>query len=336
MAALREELAVVELNPRFLNQLKQLNDSLDTAVQNKDLERAKFLREQILAISNEQLLKEDEILQKIREQNEAARLAKLESEGSFFEGITEGIKKLNKDLPGAFTVGLEFIRSAVVGLGDFIAQTLVNAFDPTDDSSIKERFARFLQQLSLQLLKSAFLQILLSLIPGGGAAAGAAGAVGRHEGGSIPDSGGASPAHFRHPRGLHTGGDVSGRPRGVHPKDTVPIWAQPGEFMMKFDAVRTYGLAFMQKLNAGVLNPATLQGLAASTGRTLSTRPKGPGFQTGGQIPASQAPPAGAGGTVVLPVLAADEITMESLLEGGAPAMREFMRENNDETRSGA
>ena len=46
------------------------------------------------------------------------------------------------------------------------------------------------------------------------------------------------------------------RPRGVDRRDTVPIWAQPGEFMMRVDAVKKYGLmpineSAMERLIAG-------------------------------------------------------------------------------------
>lgn len=280
------------------------------------------------------------VTESIREQNDLLARQQVLAEGGFGAGIAEGIRQLAEELPTAAQIGVDFIRSAVTGLGQFISQTIVDAFDPTKDNTIVENFARLLQQLAQQLLQSLFLKLITDLLAGsdsGGSSTtsptsllldtGLGGFQSRWQGGKIEPQGRPSLGHFTHPRGLHTGGPTAGRPKGIHPSDTVPIWAAPGEFMMRVSAVRKYGLDLMSKLNAGIVDPSSLRSLAAATGRSRVLRPVG-GFATGGQVTQVPQPPSGgqARGAGMTPsYIISNEDAAERLLAGGAPAIRQFI-----------
>ena len=108
--------------------------------------------------------------------------------------------------------------------------------------------------------------------------------MGFWQGGLIGGRGRPSPDHAN-AQGLAAGGFA--RPRGLHPSDTVPIWAAPGEFMQPRAAVNRYGVEVMEALRRGIVNPDIMKGLAGvrslSASRTAVSTGR-VGFATGGPI----------------------------------------------------
>ena len=98
---------------------------------------------------------------------------------------------------------------------------------------------------------------------------------------------------------------------------------------MKVDAVRRYGADVMAKINAGLVDPAGLRGLASSV-RASRRRSSGPGFAAGGKVPQDQQVPVQSGG-VNRSILVANDETADMLLNGGRAAVLRFLAENKDD-----
>ncbi len=274
---------------------------------------------------------------RIFEQEQLDQLAN----GTFFDGISEGFSILAAELPTEFERGLEIMKQAVEGFASFLSTSLVDAFSGRENT-IKQRFGQLLANLAASLAESALLSIIGSIFAPGPAQgldfAANPGLFGPGfaKGGKIKGSRKGDLAHHINPRGLHTGGATSTAPAGLHHTDTIPIWAAEGEFMMKVAAVKKYGLGFMSKLNAGLLDPSSLPALGAATGRNTIRRATGPGYAHGGEIVNTQnttvdLPVAGGGAPTVLPVFPVRESEMETLLAGGEATMIQFMRDHADE-----
>lgn len=88
-------------------------------------------------------------------EEERARLA---AEGSFAEGLREGLNVLVNELPNAFELGLQTVRNLTEGTSAFIAQEIANAFDPTVQTSFEERLGRFLLTLTQQFFQQLIQQ----------------------------------------------------------------------------------------------------------------------------------------------------------------------------------
>lgn len=313
--------------------------------QEKSLANQNTLRQQWSNISEQALANQELLSIELEKQEELLRRQKIITEGDFLAGLTEGIRQLQEELPTAATEGIEFIKSAITGLGEFISTTLIDAFDPTRGSDeIKRAFGALLRDLATQLLQSLAIKLITQLFSPAGGTIAADVAAGK----SVPfsffagNTGGKMPrkstmSHFNRARGLHEGGQP-GRPAGLHHTDTVPIWAAEGEFMMRVAAVKKYGLALMESINRGLLDPSALDSMDAATGRTRVRRPTGPGFAHGGEIPGTQntttdLPIGGAegGAPSVLPILPVTPSVMETFIAGGEAELLAFMRDNADE-----
>tara|TARA_R110002095_G_C4251957_1_gene240437 strand:+ start:28512 stop:31703 length:3192 start_codon:yes stop_codon:yes gene_type:complete len=243
----------------------------------------------------------------------------------FFDGIVEN-----------FESGLTIVRGLVTSLSNFIADSLVDALDPTTDTDLLERFAKFLQQIAKliiqQLVQVAIAKAVLGAFgnsTGGlGTQAGSL-AGGLAEGGPVPDGHGV-PAFAR--------------PKGLDSRDTTPIFAQPGEFMMKLAAVKNYGGDVMNAINRGLIDPSALKALISGKGSTrhisgMSSR--GPaGYAEGGIIRQQAAAGLGAAGTAdgssngnkpQPAVVVGNDQTMEKLLNGGSQAFRRYLQDNAQE-----
>lgn len=160
------------------------------------------------------------------------------------------------------------------------------------------------------------------LAASGGVGAGLAegGTVGLRRGGSVPNWAPASLAHYgKRAQGLRRGG----RPKGLDPRDTVPIWAQPGEFMIRKPVVDRLGVDFFQAVNAGRMPvPSTDRGVAPDVGG---------GLAKGGLVTDATARVASRSSQedfVVLPAVVAGEREMDTLSRGGRNAQLRFFREN--------
>jgi hypothetical protein len=244
-----------------------------------------------------------------------------------------------KKIETQFTAMTTILRGTITQFSQFVSDSIVDAFDPTKDVSIKERFARFLQSLAkliiAQLVQLAIAKALLGFgVPGAGLPG--VGAVGRRKGGRIPGrQSQASLAHYTHGQGLHTGGQPV-PPPGISRKDNVPIWAQEGEYMMRLSAVQKYGLGIMESINQGLIDPGALSAMAGSRRLARNTRRR-VGYQTGGQIAAdaaseaarsTPAPAAAGGGGLSAALLVANDTTAERLLAGGPKAVLDFIDEH--------
>ncbi len=136
-------------------------------------------------------------------------------------------------------------------------------------------------------------------------------------------------------QGYATGGGV-GHPRPSHisPVDTVPAWLQPGEFVIPKMRVAQYGKDFFEMIRRGSITPA----MGRSFLESRISRTKGVyGMAGGGAVPspsvaASMRSEDSGGGTTVLPILIADEDTMDQLATGGRDA---FQSEVNDTPDTG-
>lgn len=260
-------------------------------------------------------------------------------------------EKLFKGLADSTQAGLAIARQAVVRFSSFVASSIVDAFDPTKDFDIKERFARFLQEIASliiqQLTQIAIAKAVLGLgfqsggqVPGAGAGLRYGGTVpqGYADGGKI---GAASPsptlAHFGLP---------GTQPSNIDPRDTQPIWAQPGEFMQPVNAVRRYGIDVMEKMRRGLINPHDLRALAGSVGNVASLRRSvnhGPGFQEGGLIgdqigdvrdslaSAGEAREDQVASGPTPAFIMADDQSVDRFLNGGKAGFVRFLRENSEE-----
>ncbi len=83
----------------------------------------------------------------------ARQEAALVESGSLGQGISRGFEQLAEDLPTAFEAGIAIVKQSTEALTSFISSSIVAAFDPTDDTSLTEKFARFLQGIANIILQ---------------------------------------------------------------------------------------------------------------------------------------------------------------------------------------
>jgi len=125
-------------------------------------------------------------------------------------------------------------------------------------------------------------------------------------------------------QGFAGGGSTAGlrtfqKANSIPKSDTVPAMLTPGEFVLVPDAVKKYGAGFLSALNKGIIDPSAVLGMPAAAIATGS----GTGikaFADGGMVSESTTSSANASrgaGTVIRPVLLADNTTMQQLTSGG-------------------
>ena len=292
-------------------------------------------RQALLGIELETLegltLAEQERVEAIKAQiAEQQRRKQILAEGDFGDGLGLGLEDLRENFKTAAQFGFEAIQETFTavsdGFGEAIYQGIKGSKKGIGDAleGIFDNIAKnFADQLGEQLAQVLFGDSLKSLFSFGTD-------VNTWQGGVIP-SGGARPrlAHYINPQGYAAGGGIGGKkfkpPRGVDRRDTVPIWAAPGEFMMRLSAVKKYGVGFMHMLNSGAIDPAALPAAMYSGAR----RNRKIGFAEGGPIATavSGGGTGGGGGTTVLPVMVADNANMKRLIAGGQQELRRFMAE---------
>lgn len=247
----------------------------------------------------------------------------------------EALQRMADQTEGA----LNLMRSAVTEFSSFVADSIVDAFDPSNDVSFKERFARFLQSMAKQIIATltqiAIAKILLSIGVGaaGGTTVAAEGGLveGFAEGGPVQGPS-ATPNHF---------GIKAPRPKGLDPTDTIPAWLAPGEFVHRASAVARYGADAMDALNKGLVDPMQLRGLlglGSRYSRDVKRARRIAGFADGGliagQVAASAAAqtdglaaPAAAAGPMPAFIVGNDH-AVDRFLRGGKAAFMDFAREN--------
>lgn len=280
----------------------------------------------------------------------------------FFDRIRENLKNFD-----AFDEFFSFLENATRKLTDLIADLIVDAFDPNTDESAKERFLTFLRELAREairiLLRIALAKIAATVFGPEGQEAAAAiqgGAQGAQKGRFLtPELNSfdrkARQAIFDFDVGFAGGGKIGGngmpgrsaagtaslvrrmRPSGLDSRDTIPIWTQPQEWVIRRSSALKYGSEVMDAINRGLIDPFALKSLAGARpsvirrkARSMTTRM---GFQTGGAVGSTVATPVpsatgAGGGRVVGAVLVPNEQTMDRLLAGGPNSMLEFFADN--------
>lgn len=322
-----EEIALLEAQIA-----KQVAAGLDVAEQQKLLAALRTQRDLEVGAGEAALVQ----LQRIQER---ARLVK---EGSIVEGLTAGLNDVAERIGSEFQAGIDIATGIVNSFASFVSNSLVDAFDPTKEFDLREAFARFLQDIARLVIQKLTEIAVAKAILG----------LGLQQGGAVPagnPSAQPSLAHYANPIGFAAGGGIR-PPKGVDKRDTVPIWAQPGEFVMKLDAVRKYGAGFMHALNQGALDPGALRGMVSRRVTGQRTR-RVPGFAAGGLISdalssatqqatretrraqTATSSPSGGDRTVAAVMVPNDE-TLDRMLQGGDLAMVRWLRENKSTINS--
>ena len=329
---------------QFVIQLEKVRDRLQVAkdLAETDAERKKFnaeileVEKNITEATKATTLEEANLNLELQERlllEEAIIRAERRAQEEIDKPITIGFKRafetIVENAKSTFEIVRDTIVGAIQGTVATISAALGDALTP-DGAPIKEHFARLGriigQTLVTEILKAGIAQLLIQFgigvgagVPLGGAETAGFG-IGGYRGGSIPSKAGASPAHFSRGHGLAEGGP----PPGINPKDTVPIWAQPGEFMMRLAAVGKYGIGVMSALNRGLISPPAVQALVAQKSEQPKTTRLVPSYATGGGI----APPvASTQGQVPIAALMANEQQMQDMLNGGSRALDRWLLE---------
>jgi hypothetical protein len=253
----------------------------------------------------------------------------------------EEASPLEKYLQGIvtnFENGLALLRPMISAFSSFVSDAIVSAFDPTDDTTLLERFARFLQQIAKLIINQLVQIAIAKAILGFGFGAGGGGGGGTT---LVPGSFSVG--------GLAEGGDVPdkaaprmARPKGLDPRDTTPIWAQPGEFMVKKSIVDQPAVReFLHALNSGLIGSSALKDIIGgrSSRRHISgLSRRGPqGYAEGGII-SGTLDAAGASSRSATQnsqptpaFLVSNDQTMEKLMAGGGQAFRRYLEDNASE-----
>ena len=296
-------------------ELLRLKGSVETSTGDR-----KAQQEELFQITARKAQAELEILNAQREQTaEMLRQQRLIEGGNFFQGVNEGLDQWANGIQTNFQAGLQVAAQALDGFTNLVSTSIVDAFDPTKEVDINERFARLMQQIAQTIINELIRIQIAKAITG---AANPLGGAGFAQGGLIPH---ATPQA----RGYASGGSILDA-RGSHiPKsDTVPVWLTPGEFVMKKAAVDSIGVGTLSAMNNGNFG---VTGSASAAGANT-------GMASGGSVRATTPAPAPSGTTpsapTVVPAVVASERNMDKLNAGGKNAMLAFLKENSDVVRS--
>ena len=267
---------------------------------------------------------EEEILQLRTLQLQKAREeADLVANGSLTEGLQAGFQQFAEQFSSTYNAGLEIARQGTQALADFASQAIVDAFDPTKEVDLKERFARLMQSIAQtilqQLIQLAIAKAILGFKDGG--------VVPELSAGGVPLSfakGGQVPEHYsKRAQGLARGGLP--RPGHIPASDTVPAWLTPGEFVMN-KAASSQFLPLLEAMNGGsmaVVGSSSAEAASPSTGMASGGLVADRIADQGGQSSSE-----GGTSTIVVPAIVARDGEMDKLTAGGRNAMLAFMREN--------
>lgn len=127
-------------------------------------------------------------------------------------------------------------------------------------------------------------------------------------------------------------GPFAGRSRrlGLDPRDTIPAWLRPGEWVIRPEAVKHYGHDFMSALNSRKINPALARGLGPSA---APAQPPKRSFATGGAV-VEQRGSRKAQAVTQRVVQFNDEQTMNRALAAGEDSMLRFARRKRSAYRA--
>lgn len=301
------------------------------ATKSADLRLA--LEEQLAATLEEGSLKYQEQAAKVDEIN--AKLADLNfiANEPITAGVFAALNEFTIDNGNTFQNTLDAMKAALERFADFTSSAIIDALDPTKDETALQRFAKFMKQVSdiiiQELTKVAIAELLLQL--GFGAAGGAKGgsgakASGGAHGGKVV-SGTPSAAHFGpRARGRAHGGVE--RPKGLDPRDRIPVWARVDEWMIPPESAGLYGDGVMELLRRGEIDPVALRALAGAR-RSQRARTVGAhrGAADGGKAVGNN--PAGFDSIhSVDRLLVTDERHARRVLKNGRQALRDAVGED--------
>lgn len=142
---------------------------------------------------------------------------------------------------------------------------------------------------------------------------------------------------YGHAQGLASGGDVKRHPRPsyISPVDTVPAWLQPGEYVIPKSRVAQYGARFFEMIRRGSISPDMgMRHLTANITRSRGVYGLAQGGVVGTPSPsvAASRPSERSGGMIVLPVIAADDNTMDQMIAGGIDVFEQGVNDTPDFT----
>jgi lambda family phage tail tape measure protein len=278
----------------------------------------------------------------------------------FLQGLLEGLDAFVTEAQDTFTTFRDIVKNSFDALGDLLAGTIVNALTGQEQDfkqALGKLLASVAQQIIAMFIKLAIAKAILGLgfLGGqGGSAVPGIGGLGFAKGGQaqapqtiVVDS------PFRKAKGLATGGFgqipastpggpsvrrlvASLQPKNVDPRDTVPIWTQPGEWVVQKRAVDKYGSDVMSRINDMLVDPASLRAISGVNARGGSNSRVAGAAQQGGAItetsgaPTTEVTTGESSGPAVALVAGTDE-NMQQMLAGGGNALLDFLRENRDE-----
>lgn len=287
-------------------------------------------------------------------ENEQARLASVKAKQDqailsqpVQSGILAGLVEAANQTPSVFEGIKNTIVSGVQAMSELVSSSIVDAFDPTKKLDIKERFARFLQDIAKMIIQTyvqlAIVRSLLnfgSLLSPGGISlfSGTTGAA--HYGGWVKGYAEGGSISHKPPKGYRS--HAMPRPRNLHPSDTVPIFAGKGEYIVQAPVVNRVGSEVFDAINAGLVDPTALRGLAGvrrSSVRRVAARRMG--YAAGGRVSGGATPQAAqgnrearGGGLTVLPVLVTSEDNLEKIYRSNPKALREAIASDRTGIRS--
>jgi hypothetical protein len=289
----------------------------------------KTINAQLTGLIGGDIIDEEAIAEKLNKVVEGVKTGSLKASAQIDEQVLTAFDKLIIKMADSSAAMLNLLTSAVNSFANFAADAIVNAFDPTNDTTIKEQFARFLQGLAKQIIQT----ILTLLI---------ATAIAKAFGVPLPTDTTPPPTI----PGFAEGGSVPGdkavsipRPSYIPRSDTVPAWLTPNEFVQTVDAVRRYGVDVMEAIRSGSIDPLALRSLAGlDTGRSIRrsvARSGGMAYADGGLVAATNVQQtrdtiAASEGNAQPPIalVVGNEQSLDRLLAGGKRSMLDFMRQN--------
>lgn len=348
--ATQAEIELMQLHQKLvaLGNEKQLilsRSQTDIAAQQKLLQFGQLNAQQravaeetIRELYAQQGLEIDQINIKMEELKARTAAVGAEVEDSISGGMARGFAQYSIQFQSQFQAGVDIARSATESLANFISTAISDAFDPNSDTTLKQRFGQFLQEIANMIIQTlvrlAIAKAILGIVggPGVNAAAGVAGAA---KGGLMHPYAAHMSHYGSHAQGLAAGGPP--RPKGLHPSDTIPIWAAKGEYMQPADSVRMYGVTAMNAIKDKLIDPTALRSLVNTRRGSRGSRQRTMGYAEGGPITqvvspakAEQSADQNEGVSQDLPIaaLVANDDTIDKLMAGGGSAMRRWLQDN--------
>lgn len=316
-----------ELNLLGMTEAKELEALQVQMMATKDQELLNELQERYDAILARNNTKMQTLLILLAEAEKEQEKANNAAERPISTGIEDAAKRLKQEAPDSFQIVSDAMVATAEGMSQTISGSIADAFDPLTDGSILNRVSSFFSSIGRMIIEMTtqmlvFRAVSSFLSPAGAASGGSTTAIaqGAYKGGPTNT--------FAHAKGFARGG----RPSGLHPTDTIPIWTAPGEWIIRAASVAKYGDAVMQRINAGLVDPLALSALAGVRKAASITTPSGVGRAMGGPVPTRSKPrqpapaPQASGPSVA--VIAPSDEAVRRLFNGGRNAVLEFLSDN--------